>query len=93
MLHFSIKNKNPFVPFGRMGSSLDNRGRYISLSSEDLSGDPLQRQIPRLLGYPLMDYISQDRSIVVLLGLIVKSNKGRCLRIEVSLTVRFFLLF
>ncbi len=59
-----------------MGSLVDNLGRYISLSSEGLSGDPLQSRIPRLLSYPLIYYVSQDRSIVVLLGLIVKFGSG-----------------
>ncbi len=41
-----------------MGSSPDNLGGYISLSSEDLSDDPLQSRISRLLGYLLMGYVS-----------------------------------
>jgi len=61
-----------------MGSSLDNHCRYISLSSEGLSGDPLQRRIPHLLGYPPMDCISQDGSIIVVLGRIVKLRDGIC---------------
>ena len=38
MLHFSIKNKNPFSVYERMGSPIDNLRRYISLSSEGLVG-------------------------------------------------------
>jgi len=42
MWHFSIqKTKNPFSLFERMGSPIDNLGRYISFSSEDLWDDPL----------------------------------------------------
>jgi len=36
-----LKNKNPFRLFERMGSPIDNLGRYISLSSEGLWHDPL----------------------------------------------------
>jgi len=59
-----------------MGSPVDNPGRYISLSSEDLLDDPLQSRIPRLVGYPLIDCISQVSSIIVLLGRIVKFRGG-----------------
>jgi len=87
------KTKTHSSDFERMGSSIDNPGRYISLSSEGSWIDPLQFRIPHLLGYPPMDYVTQDISIIAFLELIVKSNKGRCVRIEVSLNPRFFLLF
>ncbi|MCK4926673.1 hypothetical protein KAS10_04845 [Candidatus Aerophobetes bacterium] len=38
--------------------------------------DPLQSRISRLIGYPLMDCISQVSSIIVLLGHIVKFGGG-----------------
>jgi len=55
-----------------MGSPGDNLGRYISFSSEGSWIDPLQFRIPRLVGYPLMDYVAQDISIIAFLELIVK---------------------
>ena len=61
-----------------MGSPIDNLGRYISLSLEDSWSYPLQSRIPRLIGYPLMDYVAQDIEIMAFLELIVKWNKGRC---------------
>jgi len=70
-----LKTKNPSSLFERMGSPVDNLGRYISLSSEGSWIDPLQFRIPRLLSYPPMDYVTQDISIIAFLELIVKSNK------------------
>jgi len=75
-LDFSLQDKNPFFAFARMGSSGDNRSRYISSFSEGLWVDPLQSRISRLIDYPLMDCISQDSSIIVLLGHIVKFGGG-----------------
>ena len=68
------KTKTHSSPFGRMGSSLDNLGRYISLSSEGFWVDPLQFRAVCLLGYLLMEYGSQDSNIIASLGLIVKCS-------------------
>ena len=48
------------------------------MSSEDLWDDPLQCPVPRLLGYPLMDHVSQVSCIIGVWGRVVKRGGGIC---------------
>jgi len=56
-----------------MGSPVDNLRRHISFCSEGLSGSLLLLGISLpFVGYPLIDCVTQDNNIIVLLGRIVK---------------------
>jgi len=88
-VHNSEKEKTHSLYVERMGSPVDNLGRHISFSSDGLSTSLLLSWIPRLLGYPLMEYVSQDTAIIAFLGRIIKFST----RMElISSSIEFFSL-